>query len=332
MVALRASLMTGDLVEKLHPVGRGGRERTFYCFRQGATVACAQTMTAISALKSLLPRDTKRALRRAVLSVVRRAGYERELGEYVLAEAAAFAAARGGLSSALGHPTVQASIRRHTAISHMNEAHQHLQTAFMPQYEADLFTYYQQQQYLILLTFLGYPFLGPGCLASNVEPFLHAARSLQKLRAIDYGAGIPFGLIYLLRTQPERLESVTIVDQDLIHAQLTEFILSRLCERSGVQLSVLKTRDAKHIPTFEGRYNLVFAKDVLEHLIDPAAVLHALVDKSDQRAIVYADIRDHGERTLQHVSPNLSGLTDVLAQRGFRHTGDIGVVSTFERS
>lgn len=258
-------------------------------------------------------------------------GYEHELGMFILKLAEEFSLQRCGKPEALLADSVQQLILRQEHLSWLNEAHQCLQTALMPDYEQNLFEYYRQQQYLLLLSFLSYPFRGPGCLRAHVEPFRAASSKLSSIRVLDYGAGIPFGIIYLLRTCPEKMKSITLVDLDLVHAELTEFIIRRLAPQA--ETAFLKTTNAETIPDLGGRrFNLMYGKDVFEHVHDPERLLRTILTHAEPgESLGYFDITDHGEKSLQHVHPQLSHLSHLAGEYGFKPNGKVRSLTEFVR-
>jgi len=284
----------------------------------------------LSRARRMLPEGPKALLRRFLVRKV--APYdEHELGVYVLQRAEEFCKGRGGHPEALQAVRLRKSILRQRHLEHTSEAHQYLQTAFMPDYEQSLFEYYQQQQFLMLLAFLGYPFRGPGCLCSHVDPFLVASSRLPGIRALDYGAGIPYGLIHLLRTCPEKIESITIVDLDLVHTELSEYILSQLAPDK--EITFLRITDAESVPDLGGRaFNLIYGKDIFEHVHDPERLLRVMLDRAAPSCLAYFDIRDHGAKYLQHVHPQLSHLSRVVCERSFKSDGQVGGLSEFVRN
>jgi len=288
----------------------------------------------LSRAKSLVPEQIKAPLRRLLDPQSREepmSGYEHELGMFVLQQAEEFSASRGGRPEALHAECVRNAILHQKCLTQMNEASQFVQTAFMPDYERSLFDYYRLQQYLMLITFLSYPFRGAGCLRSHVSPFVVGASRLSCVRALDYGAGIPFGLIYLLQTCPNKVESITIVDLDLIHVELSEYILSRLSPRT--ELVVLRVIDAETVPDLgDLTFNLLYGKDIFEHVHDPGGLLRAILSNAAPSCIGYFDLRDHGAKYLQHVHPELSDLLQVIDEYSFAPTGVVAGLSGFART
>jgi hypothetical protein len=201
----------------------------------------------------------------------------------------------------------------------------------MPHYEHNLYKYYRQQQYLILLTFLSYAFQGPGSLGAYVQPYVNSSSKLSKLRILDYGAGLAFGPIHLLRTCPEKVESITIVDLDLIHTDIVEYILSGLCPDGAI--TVMRVYNPKTIPDFGNRtFNLIYGKDIFEHLHNPERLLRTILKKAEPSCIGYFDINDHGEKYLQHVNPQLSHLSQIIREYSFMPHGKVTGLSEFVKT
>lgn len=279
--------------------------------------------------KRLLPNWVKNQLKKFLIpKEVRKTEYE--LGMYILEKTKDFSRDRGGRPESLQTGRVKDCIFHQKCLSEMNEAHQYLQTALMPHYEQNLYEYYRQQQYLILLTFLSYAFHGPGCLASQIQPYITASSKLPSMRILDYGAGLAFGLIHLMRTCPEKVESITIVDLDLVHTDLVEYILSDLC--SDTDITVMRVTNPQTIVDFGDRtFNLIYGKDIFEHLHDPEHHLRAMLARAQASCLCYFDFSDHGAKYLQHVHPQLSHLNEILYEFSFRMDGNTGCLSEFVR-
>jgi hypothetical protein len=151
------------------------------------------------------------------------------------------------------------------------------------------------------------------------------------MRILDYGAGLPFGIIHLLRTCPEKIESITIVDMDLVHTEFAEFILSDLCP--DTRINFIKVTDPAKVPDFQDRtFNIIYGKDIFEHLHHPERYLRAILDGAEDICYCYFDFTDHGERWLQHVNPDLSHLQTITRDYFFKAIGKIGNLSEFVRA
>jgi hypothetical protein len=249
-----------------------------------------------------------------------------DLGRYVLETARRYSMEKGGWPDGFRQPLLDCIWRREN-LRTFNEAIQSLQTIFMPRYEERLFEYYRSAEYLLLLSFLSYPFAG---LASHVEPFVAAAAELDRLDILDYGAGIPFGIIHLLRTCPGKVRSVTVVDLDLVHTAFAEYLLRGLAPNT--LLDFHKLRDTESVPDFGARtFNLLYGKDIFEHLRRPEPVFHALLSHSAQPCLGFFDLRHHGERYLQHVTPDVTHLVKLATDHAFEPAGLVAGLSAFRR-
>ena len=276
-------------------------------------------------LKKMVPVRLKRAIRRAMTPKEER-DRDAQLGLFILDQAESFSRHIGGQPESL--TAVLESIAHLESLTAVNEAHQYLQTALMPEFEKNLYEYYRQQEYLILLTFLSYPFRGPGSL--TLEPFLRGAKKLGTLRILDYGAGLAFGIIHLLRTCPEAVESITTVDLDLIHSRLAAYIVSTMAPGKDCRHYML--RDAEEQPSFADRkFNCLFGDNVFEHLREPERVLRSMLQRAEETSICYFDLADHGRKYLQHVHPQLSHLEEIMTEFSFVRTEKVGGVMEYVR-
>lgn len=249
-----------------------------------------------------------------------------ELGRFILDFARQYSQAIGGRPDGLRECVVDCIIHR-DKLKLFNEVHQHLQTIFTPNYEERLFEYYQGAQYLLLLSFLSYPFAG---LASHVDPFVVASTKLGSVDVLDYGAGIPYGTIHLLRACPDKVRSITVVDLDLVHAAFSEYALKSMAPE--VPLTYFKLRDPDQIPELGAqKFNLLYGKDIFEHLKKPEPVLRAMLTSAAPECLGFFDLRHHGERYLQHVTPDVTWLAGVASQYAFKHAGEVAGLAMFWR-
>lgn len=195
-----------------------------------------------------------------------------------------------------------------------NSIIQDILTAFMPDYEKNLYQYYKNQEYLIFYRFLTYPFNdGMSCY---FLPYEKALARFQSNDILDYGSGIPYGLIYSLLNKRNSINSVTLIDLDLIHLDFAQFLIKKIVP--DIKLNVYKLRDTNSFPEIEGKYNFFFGKDIFEHLTDPLKNLKELMNYSKPEAICYFDFQDHGEKIYQHLTPNIGYLSDEMIKMGFQ--------------
>ena len=280
--------------------------------------------------KRLLPNWVKNRVRIFLMpKSVRTRDYN--LGIFILEKMEKFSIHRAGRSESLQVSVLKDCLFHQRCLSEINEVHQYLQTALMPHYEQNLYEYYRQQQYLILLTFLSYAFRKPNNLASHIDPYRAASLKLSNMRILDYGAGLAFGIIYLLQTVPEKVESVTIVDLDLIHTNLVEYIVSDLCP--NVAINILRITNSEMVPDLgDQTFNFIYGKDIFEHIHNPEQLLRTILNKAEPSCIGYFDINDHGEKHLQHIHPELSHLSQVICEHSFVLNGKVSGLSEFVRS
>jgi len=206
--------------------------------------------------------------------------------------------------------------------------YQEILAAFMPDYEKDLFRFYQNQQFFILFRFLQYPFRYG--LDAYVKPYERGLSLLSgKARVLEYGCGVPYGLIETLRKGKSNIEAICLVDLDLLHMDFTEHLIRRLAP--SIPLEVHRLRNTEEIFEVSNSYNFFFGKDIFEHLYDPEEKLRGLMAKACDEAICYFDFRDHGEKMHQHVSPNIGHLSIKMEELGFKKRGLIKVTTEFSR-
>jgi SAM-dependent methyltransferase len=270
-------------------------------------------------LKRILPARLRSLVKYNLLPIPKK---EREiahgLGLYILDRARDFSHSIGGQAEALSAIENLITHPKAEFFKNMNESHQYLQTIFSPDYEHNLYNYYLQQQYLILLTFLSYPFRSTSNL--SLAPFMVCSKKLKKMRILDYGAGLAFGSIYLLQTNPESVDAITIVDLDLIHTKFVEFIISTCFPDKD--LRVFKLCNTEEIPVLgERQFNFIWGKDIFEHIHQPESVLRAILERAEDTSICYFDFSNHGEKYLQHIHPELSYLEEILTEFSFTRTG-----------
>lgn len=139
-------------------------------------------------------------------------------------------------------------------------------------------------------------------------PYRYAHERLGFLDVLEVGPAIPHGLIRLTGEHPDAVASVTINEID---APYTRFTLW-LCERRGIPADWIPARPGAASAMPERRFNFVYAKDVLEHLYDPAGMLASILAATRPPAFVAVDLADMGARVSEHVSPNLLPLKPLL--------------------
>lgn len=201
--------------------------------------------------------------------------------------------------------------------------------AFFPNYEQDLYHYYSLQQYDMLFRFLQYPFLDPS-LESYIMPYKKGLAFLEGAQCLDYGSGIPYGLIACLLTQPQTIKSITLIDLDLIHVDFVEFVIKKIVP--DIDLEIYRLRDTEIFPDLKGSYNFFFGKDIFEHLHKPENKLQKLMSYSAGKSICYFDLKNRGAIIYQHLTPRLDYLVQEMEKLGFCITGRVGDLLEFKRN
>lgn len=152
---------------------------------------------------------------------------------------------------------------------------------------------------------------------------------LPELRVLDYGTGIPYGLVHTLAEDPSAVSAAALVDLDLVHSRFAEFLVRRTAP--SVELAVHRLRDADEMPQLDERFNFLFAKDIWEHLRRPQHVLECVLAMADEDCLCVLDITHHGAEIHQHITPDVRFIAQAMSDAGFRHVADIGALSGFAR-
>ena len=139
-----------------------------------------------------------------------------------------------------------------------NSIIQDILTAFMPDFKNNLYEYYKNQEYLIFYRFLSYPFSSN--LSNYFLPYQKGLSKYETYDILDYGAGVPYGLINSLLKKNNRIRSITLVDLDLVHVQFVEFLIRKIAP--NVQLNIYKITDTNNFPPIAGKFNFFYGKDI----------------------------------------------------------------------
>jgi hypothetical protein len=119
-----------------------------------------------------------------------------------------------------------------------------------------------------------------------------------------------------------------VVDLDLVHTAFSEYVLKSMAPE--VPLTYLKLRDPDAIPHFGAqKFNLVYGKDIFEHLKKPELVFRAMLTSAAPECVGFFDLRHHGARYLQHVTPDVTWLAGLAKQHSFERAGEVAGLSMF---
>jgi len=208
-----------------------------------------------------------------------------------------------------------------------NSIIQDILTAFMPNYEKNLYQYYKNQEYLIFYRFLSYPFNSD--MSVYFLPYKEGLARFHSNDILDYGSGIPYGLINSLLNNKSSINSIALVDLDLIHIDFVHFLIKKIAP--DVKLNIYKASSTESFPEIEGKYNFFYGKDIFEHLSNPLENLKKLMRYSKQEAVCYFDFQDHGEKIYQHITPDIAFLSEEMVKMGFQRGTKISGLSEFAR-
>jgi hypothetical protein len=200
---------------------------------------------------------------------------------------------------------------------------------FAPDYPTRLGEYYQSQELPLLMTLLSYAANAPLLEANYDEPYRIARQRLGRMSVLEFGAGLPHGLLcHVHRDGTAWCSHVTSVDIAGTPARFVDF----WCDRHGLAHKSI-TVGAGATPDLPGIENVdfVFAKDIFEHLLEPSAALQRLLAVASPRAVLALDLDDKGEVEYQHVSPRLQQFIPAVEHAGFARLARTGNLSIFAR-
>src|SRR5206468_2870751 len=124
-------------------------------------------------------------------------------------------------------------------------------------------------------------------------------------------------------------EAFTIVELDSVYSRFVRWYCG--AHRVPFQHVPARAGQAPAIPA-DGRYTFVFAKDVFEHIDDPARAIREIVAGVAPSAILALDLEDKGPVEYQHISPALAALREHVEHAGFRQFAASGNMTMFERA
>ncbi len=201
---------------------------------------------------------------------------------------------------------------------------------FAPDFRERLDEYYKFQELQLTMTFLAYA-AQPQLLHDHyVVPYQMMRERLPRAAVLEVGAGIPHGFLSQAYTSGTAwCEALTVVELDALYSRFVRWH----CEARGVAF--------RHVLAHAGRapaipadrtYGFVFAKDVFEHLDDPARAIREIVAVAAPTAILALDLDEKGAVEYQHISPGLAALRGEVERAGFLAFASSGNMTMFERA
>jgi SAM-dependent methyltransferase len=199
---------------------------------------------------------------------------------------------------------------------------------FAPDFRDRLPEFYRALELPNLLRYIDYTCDEQFIVNSYVAPYELACDQLGSLHVLEIGGGIPHGLIRLQSVRPGIIASASLNDVDALYSRFAIWFCER--ERISSEWIPAVAGQASALPT--NRFNFIFAKDVLEHLHDPEAMLEQIVRAATPEAILALDLGDKGPRVHQHVTPDLTPLEAVLRTRGWNAVAIRGSMTMLRQS
>lgn len=144
----------------------------------------------------------------------------------------------------------------------------------------------------------------------------------EPLNILEIGGGLPHGFIYNKWIKKNVFyNNFNYIDADLLH---TEFV-KWYCNKFNIS-SEIEIFPASVTPTIKNKsFNFVFAKDIFEHLDDPKKLIDYLIaNTKNDKTLLCLDLEHKGDKTIQHLNPNLPLLKNKLIDNNFK------VINKFE--
>lgn len=138
----------------------------------------------------------------------------------------------------------------------------------------------------------------------------------EPLKILEIGGGMPHGLIFNVWKKGKLFcNKLNYVDADLLHSEFVDWY----CKKNEIPLEI-KLFPAAKTPEIEGiKYNFVFAKDIFEHLDAPEKLIDDLIaNTTNSKTLLCLDLEHKGEKTVQHLNPNLPVLKKKLIDNKFK--------------
>ena len=188
---------------------------------------------------------------------------------------------------------------------------------FEPNYVDDLDRYYKLIEKQIFLRFLKYS-INTRLIKNKYSDVYDFAIDKIKdpLEIIEIGGGIPHGLISnVWKGKKNFCKKLNYIEANMLHTEFVEwYCKNNLIKFDKKIFLASKTPSIKNI-----NFNFVFAKDIFEHLEDPARLIDELIiSTKNPKTLLCLDLEHKGAVTIQHISPNLPILKAKLIENNFR--------------
>lgn len=233
----------------------------------------------------------------------------------------------------LDHDSFMALIRKYTDPGQLRASNRYvgdLWYLFAPDFQRRLGEYYRYQDFQLMMTLLSYAANAPFVQTHYVRPYDIARQELGRFSILELGAGIPHGFLRAMHAgHTSFCTHLTSVDIDGLPASF----LDAFCRRHAVPHRWIHASAGQAQRLADaGPFDFVFAKDVFEHLTEPAAALDEVLARASDRAVLALDLEDKGSVIYQHVSPILAPLRDRVENAGFVPVEQTGNMEIFRRA
>lgn len=186
---------------------------------------------------------------------------------------------------------------------------QEIFSVFFGNNDDELFDTYNFHGYRDLLRQMIFPEpeFGPG------HPVVTGLEDLQEISILDFGCGLAQRSRFLADYLKGQGKQVRLYLADI--PSIAEPFLVWMGEQSDVETVFLPCTRENPIPAIPECHVLV-ATEFFEHVSNPVEYFHRFDEKLQAKGFLWTDVADHEEGFL-HVSPDLSELRGVLAERGY---------------
>ena len=194
-----------------------------------------------------------------------------------------------------------------------------LERLFDPNYKIDddVETHYKLNEKKILLKFIIYSINTKLIKKKFVDIYDFAISQINDpLKVIEIGGGIPHGFIYSYwKRKKIFFDHIHYIDANLLHSDFVKWYLQNNNISHSIELfPAAKTPKIDNID-----FNFIFAKDIFEHLDNPDILIENIISKvTNDKTLLCLDLEHKGEKTVQHINPNLPILKKKLENNNFQ--------------
>ena len=194
-----------------------------------------------------------------------------------------------------------------------------LEKIFNPQYniDEDFELHYKSNEKKILLKFIIYSLNTKLIKRKYAHVYEFAINQIKDpLKILEIGGGLPHGFIYSNWIRKEKFfDHFHYIDANLLHSEFVKWY----CSNMKIPHSIELYPAAKTPKINNAKFNFIFAKDIFEHLEDPDTLLDDIISNTtNTETLLCLDLEHKGEKTIQHLNPNLPVLKKKLENNNFK--------------